>query len=909
VVRFFKELFLRLWASQWAMPLLEAQIARGASRANKLTYGKGALLALVVLFGYSSNSFAQTQVTIWPSTTIPPVADAGSDSPVELGVSFKSDTNGYISGIRFYKSSANTGTHVGNLWSSTGVLLASAIFTGETASGWQQVNFAKPVAITANKVYVASYHTTIGHYSDTTNYFATTGVDRAPLHALANASSTHDGPFCYGSTSCFPTSTWRSSNYWVDVSFTTSFGAVAPSITTQPASQTVTAGQSATFSVAATGTAPLTYQWKKNSVAITGANSSTYTTPATSSSDNGAQFSIVVSNAAGSVTSTSAALTVGSVVATLQISTAQLPGGTVTGGYSATLAATGGSMPYTWSLLSGSLPNGLTLSSVGLVSGTPSLAGSFPFSVQVKDASSLTASRNFSVNVASPTPTVAITSPASGSTVSGTVSISGTASDSVSISSVQVAVDGGTFATASGTNNWSFSLNTASLSNSTHTVTAKTADLAGITATSSPATITVNNGALAANCTLYASASGNDSNSGTSPAAPKTFLGAAAITQPGSVVCLLGGTYQMSNTFYPPNSGSPSSWIVYEAYGDGPVNLVWTAGAIAQPMFKFGNGNGTFPSGAAYLEFDGLDLDGQNNALDGFFCDGGHHLRFIGNTINNTGGAGVGTVQCDYLTSDHNLINHNGYLYGWTSAISYNTVLWFDNYPGFHNIISNNIITGEYDGSPNHTDGNGIILDLGGNTPPALIINNVVYGNGGRCIEPNVVTNFWIVNNTCYKNNLDPSLGTAGSFSAFGSQNGYFINNIALAWHTNNPPYDQGSGNSNIFYYSDMYFGAPNNFTYSDPSQFLQADPLFVNPPVFDPIALGQYATSLAPSLLGNGLTLLPLSPAYNKGIDPSTLSGVPSTIVTDLKKYIYTDINGKARPQGGGSDLGAYQH
>ncbi len=834
--------------------------------------------------------------------------DAGADSPVELGVSFKSDVSGNITGIRFYKSAANTGTHVGNLWSSTGTLLASATFAGETASGWQQVNFAKPVAITANTVYVASYHTTIGHYSDTNNAFATAGVDHAPLHALANTSSTPDGPFCYGSTSCFPTSTYSSSNYWVDVAFITASGAVAPSITTQPVSQTVTAGQTATFSVTATGTAPLSYQWNKNSAAISGATSSSYTTPSTASSDNEAEFSVVVTDAAGSATSSPATLTVtsGSTVV-IQISPPQLPGGTVAGSYSDTLTATGGTSPYTWSVLSGSLPNGLTLSSAGVLSGTPSLAGSFPFTVQVKDASSKTASSNFSINVAFPTPTVAITFPATGSSVSGTVSVSGTASDSVSISSVQVAVDNGSFSNASGTNNWSFSLNTASLSNSTHTVTAKTTDLAGITATSSPVTITVNNGALAANCTLYASASGNDSNSGTIPADPKTFLGAAAKTQPGSVVCLLGGTYQMSNTFYPPNSGSPSSWIVYEAYGDGPVNLVWTAGAIGQPMFRFGNG--TFPSGAAYLEFDGLNLDGQNNALDGFFCDGGHHLRFIGNTINNTGGAGVGAVQCDYLTSDHNLINHNGYLYGWTSAISYNTIPWFDSYSGFHNIISNNIIAGEYDGSVNHTDGNGIILDLGTNTPPALIINNVVYGNGGRCIEANVVTNFWVVNNTCYKNNLDLTLGNAGSFSAFGSQNGYFINNIAVAWRSNNPPYDQGSGNSNIFYYSDMYFGASNNFTYSDPSQFLQADPLFVNPPVFDSAALGQYATALAPSLLGDGLTLLPLSPAYNKGIDPSTLSGVPSTIITDLKKYIYTDINGKARPQGGGSDLGAYQH
>ena len=78
---------------------------------------------------------------------------------VELGVKFQAATTGTITGIRFYKGPQNTGTHVADLWSATGNLLATATFTNETASGWQQVNFSNPVAITAGTTYVASYHT------------------------------------------------------------------------------------------------------------------------------------------------------------------------------------------------------------------------------------------------------------------------------------------------------------------------------------------------------------------------------------------------------------------------------------------------------------------------------------------------------------------------------------------------------------------------------------------------------------------------------------------------------------------------------------------------------------------------------------------------------------------------------
>ena len=83
----------------------------------------------------------------------------------------------------------------------------------------------------------------------------------------------------------------------------------SPAIILQPASTAVTAGQSATFSVTATGTAPLTFQWYKNGAAIAGASTSSYTTPATTSADNNSSFTVVVTNSSGSQTSNAAILT------------------------------------------------------------------------------------------------------------------------------------------------------------------------------------------------------------------------------------------------------------------------------------------------------------------------------------------------------------------------------------------------------------------------------------------------------------------------------------------------------------------------------------------------------------------------------------------------------------------------
>ena len=124
----------------------------------------------------------------------------------------------------FTRAAQNTGTHVGNLWTSTGVLLATVTFTGETASGWQQASFSSPVLIRATRSTSSPTSPPNGHYSVNNGYFTSQGVDNGPLHALAAGPAGANGLFSYGADA-FPTTSYSQSNYWVDVVTNTSFTA------------------------------------------------------------------------------------------------------------------------------------------------------------------------------------------------------------------------------------------------------------------------------------------------------------------------------------------------------------------------------------------------------------------------------------------------------------------------------------------------------------------------------------------------------------------------------------------------------------------------------------------------------------------------------------------------------------
>lgn len=145
------------------------------------------------------------------------IAAAGG---AELGMKFQSDLAGYITGVRFWTTGQNTGTHTGELWSDNGQRLATVTFPAVTTGGWQLAYFSSPVQISANTTYIVSYHTTSPGIADTPGAFANTGINNQNLHGLAGGVDGPNGVYALGSSSAFPNSSeGQSPNYWVDAIF------------------------------------------------------------------------------------------------------------------------------------------------------------------------------------------------------------------------------------------------------------------------------------------------------------------------------------------------------------------------------------------------------------------------------------------------------------------------------------------------------------------------------------------------------------------------------------------------------------------------------------------------------------------------------------------------------------------
>ncbi len=149
------------------------------------------------------------QVPTTPATT--------DSSAVELGLRFTPTVDGFVTGVRFYKGTGNGGTHTGTLWSAGGTALAQVTFAGESTTGWQQATFAQAVAVTAGTLYTVSYTAPQGHYAAASNAFYSAGIEAPPLRVAGGFGAQVAG--VYSTPGTFPTTTFGSTNYYVDAIF------------------------------------------------------------------------------------------------------------------------------------------------------------------------------------------------------------------------------------------------------------------------------------------------------------------------------------------------------------------------------------------------------------------------------------------------------------------------------------------------------------------------------------------------------------------------------------------------------------------------------------------------------------------------------------------------------------------
>ncbi|AEV98198.1 hypothetical protein A4D02_35215 [Niastella koreensis] len=135
-----------------------------------------------------------------------------SDTPVELGMKFKSAVSGDITKFRYFKPAGETGTHTGRLWSAGGVLLKSVVFTNETDTGWQTVALDTPYHIAKDSIYVISVNA-VTRYAATPNELRVAIVN-GPLSNIAG----NNGVYTYKSGT-FPVSSYSNTNYYRDIEF------------------------------------------------------------------------------------------------------------------------------------------------------------------------------------------------------------------------------------------------------------------------------------------------------------------------------------------------------------------------------------------------------------------------------------------------------------------------------------------------------------------------------------------------------------------------------------------------------------------------------------------------------------------------------------------------------------------
>jgi len=647
-----------------------------------------------------------------------------------------------------------------------------------------------------------------------------------------------------------------------------------PTITTQPASQTVTLGQTATFSVAAVGTAPLSYQWQKSRTNIDQATSSTYTTPATISADNGSQFTVLVSNSVGSVTSTAATLTVN----TPPSIATQPANATVTAGQTASfsVAVTGTNpLSYQWQQNGTNIRGANTSTYTTSPVSTSDNGAQFAVTVSNSAGNVASSAATLTVNPAPASPaahpaSLTFTSQMIGTTSPAqTVTLSNNGGTSLSITSISViGANAGDFSQSNtcgsslaAGGNCAVTVIFSPTASGTRTASVSIAD----NALDSPQTIALSGTGLASGCTKFVSSSGSDLNSG-SLSSPwqhlqKAFNSSAA----GDVVCLRAGTYpSQSSTTYSQimnNSGAAGNPITIQDFpgevavvqGNTRVNgaFVIFKGTAMMPPYGL-----VFQIGTSGLTINGIDvLNTHDVTFDhveianfdyhaAYNQSNGCNNQVLGSYLHDSGiSAGVNGIFWGSTTAgcanggliSNNVVEHNGSgiaLYSGGSntipanvAVEENTVVnnagygitvWGDN-----NVVANNVAYGNGDplNDPQGTLRTGVanVLDHNVTFSPTSTSRSGWYLAGGCCLTNNLAQDPLFVS-TSTKNWHLTSSSPAISFS-----NSAYVQPLDKDGVARGPGYDAGA-----YQFASVSL-SPNSLTFASQSVNTSSAPQTVN--------------------------------------------------------------------------------
>lgn len=304
---------------------------------------------------------------------------------------------------------------------------------------------------------------------------------------------------------------------------------------------------------------------------------------------------------------------------------------------------------------------------------------------------------------------------------------------------------------------------------------------------------------------------GNDSNPGTTQTlAFKTIQKANEKVVAGDVVYVKNGTYDENITVV--KSGNFNNWIVFQAFpGHKP--------------FVRGTQDGTFRVEGNYIKIIGFRVTSTQMGSGIHVGKGNHHTQILNNEIHDSGCGGISGQETDYLYIEGNISYRNAFRSPYQcSGLSIYQAKAYDNQPGFHNIIRNNISYSNENKLPQEngkvTDGNGIIIDdfrhtQGQTRSPkytnwTLVENNLVFDNGGRGIHIFQSDNVIVRNNTSLRNlqsrNLEGTLN--GELTTLLSSNVQFYKNMVYASEHSKISFVDDYSSNNSWDYNISYNGS-----------------------------------------------------------------------------------------------------